>query len=119
MRDNPEATLIHAIAARFGGDPRLRIWRLNVGAAQQGSRFVRFGFPGLSDFLGLVRTGRLIAIEAKSERGRQSDAQRVFQSAIESMCGLYVVARSVADIEIILERECPSPTISDAPLRPF
>lgn len=95
-----EAELVHAILARFGADPRLRIWRANTGVAFDAKgRAVRFGVPGAADISGILRGGRRIEIEAKSPTGRQSPQQRVWQAMIEAHGGLYVLARSVEDVE--------------------
>jgi hypothetical protein len=40
-----------------------------------------------------------MAVECKSVRGRQSASQRVFQEAVERFGGLYVLARSVEDLQ--------------------
>lgn len=58
---------------------------------------MRFGKVGSADIIG-VKDGRMVAIEAKSEKGRQSESQRAFQQRLESEGGFYVLARSVDDV---------------------
>lgn len=75
-------------------------WRNNTGAQKidngSSKRFVRYGLPGSADIIG-VHKGRFIAIEVKSQRGRQSDNQRQFQRSIEDAGGIYILAFSVDD----------------------
>lgn len=42
--------------------------------------------------------GQFLAVECKSDTGRQSEAQRNFQKMVESMGGLYLLVRDVADL---------------------
>lgn len=70
-------------------------WRVNVGrAVNQSGAVVRFGLPGQADIAGVLR-GRHIEVEVKTPTGRQSDAQRRWQTAVERAGGRYVLARSV------------------------
>lgn len=55
---------------------------------------------GLSD-LTAIKGGRTVYIEVKRPKGTQSDAQLDFQADIEAHGGLYVVARSVDDVEFL------------------
>lgn len=102
-----ERDVVHAILRRYGADPRLRLWRNNVGLAQHGDRMVRYGLPGSSDILGITHTGRFVAIECKTERGQLSPQQRAFRAMVERMQGLYVLARSVTDVEVAIQAALP------------
>jgi hypothetical protein len=98
-----EAWVLHDILRAWGAHPRLRIWRQNTGAAMVKGRLVQFGIPGTPDILGvLAPTGRFLGIECKSATGRQREAQKTFQRVVESMGGVYVLARSVADVDAAL-----------------
>jgi len=98
-----EAALVHAILATFGADPRLRIWRANTGVAFDAKgRAIRFGVPGAADISGILRGGRRLEIECKSDAGRQSPAQRAWQAMIESHGGLYILAHMVEDVRCAL-----------------
>lgn len=55
---------------------------------------------GLSD-LTAIKDGRTVYIEVKKPRGVQSDDQLQFQAEIEAHGGLYVLAKSVADVEFL------------------
>jgi hypothetical protein len=67
---------------------------------------VRFGVPGTADIVGLIApSGRMVQIECKTATGKQREAQLVMQRVVAAMGGLYVVARSVADVDAALARE--------------
>jgi hypothetical protein len=95
-----EREIQRAILLRYGTDPRMRIWRNSVGY-DEGHR-VKYGLPGSADILGILNGGRFLAIEVKAEKGRQSEQQVAFQRMIEAFGGLYILARSVADVEAAL-----------------
>lgn len=62
---------------------------------------MRAGFP---DFILLLpnREHPYLAIELKSEKGRQSEHQKEYQRAVESVGGLYVIVRRVDDFVAIV-----------------
>jgi hypothetical protein len=71
-------------------------WRNNTGAVKNGKRFIRFGFPGSSDIIGILPDGRFLAVECKREKGGVLSAmQKSFLSAIEKNNGVAIVANSV------------------------
>lgn len=85
----------------------MRIARVNTGAAMlgegKGRRLVRFGVPGTADICGLLSpSGRLLMIEVKAKTGRAGDAQKVMRRVITAFGGLYVIARSLADVDLAL-----------------
>lgn len=99
-----EAHVQQAILEAWGAHPRLRIARINTGAGMVGprgnQRLVRFGVPGTADICGLIApTGRLLMIECKSAIGKQRKAQEVMQRVVTAFGGLYVVARTLADVD--------------------
>lgn len=105
-----EAQTQHDILRAWGAHPRLRIARVNTGAAMIGTpphrRLVRFGVPGTADICGLIApTGRLLMIEVKSATGKQREAQINMQRIVTRFGGLYVVARSLADVDAALALE--------------
>lgn len=81
-----------------------QVWaiRHNTGAAVIESRgrkrFVRFGTPGLADVVAFTRGGQVVWIEAKSEKGKQSEMQREFQAKAEKHGHYYLLVRSVDDL---------------------
>lgn len=98
------------IIRRLAGERRIRVWRNNTGSLQDPSgRWIQFGLVGSSDLLGILAPGgQLLAIEVKSETGKLSKEQRAFGEMVERFGGVYVVARSVADVESAL-----SPWLTD------
>ena len=55
---------------------------------------------GLSD-LTAIKGGKTVYIEVKKPKGKLSEWQLDFQADIEAHGGLYVVARSVEDVEFL------------------
>ena len=79
-------------------------FRMNTGAVQDSGRFIRYGVPGQPDIF-LILKGRFIGIEVKTRTGRQSEAQKQWQRNCERAGGLYILARSVHDVEVRLREE--------------
>lgn len=90
--------------------PSIRAWRQNCGAIQVDKRFIRFGLPGMADISGIFSLGLehahglRIEIECKSKTGRQSEAQRAFQTMIEAYGGIYLLVRSPDELLGELEK---------------
>lgn len=81
----------------------MRIARINTGAAVLRGRLVRFGVPGTADIVGLIApSGRMLQIECKSCTGKQRKAQEAMQRIVTAFGGLYIVARSLADVDAAL-----------------
>ena len=83
------------------------IARMNSGVMTAGpadnQRYIRMGFKGCSDLLGMLKGGRLLAIEVKSKNGRVSPDQQAFLDKVNSGSGLGIVARSVVDVDLALK----------------
>lgn len=88
-------------------------WRENNMASPlhgAGNKIVGFkhGDPhrkGIPDILGILpKTGRLIGIEVKSDIGKQSADQKLFQERMEKQGAIYILARSIDDVEAILRQ---------------
>lgn len=107
MSTEKEAQLIHDVKLHWGAHPRLRFWRQNVGSAIIKGRYVDFGPPkGCADFVGLIAPqGRFLAIECKSATGQQRAAQQKFQAMIEAFGGLYLLVRSLEEVDAALAME--------------
>jgi hypothetical protein len=75
-------------------------WRQNsAGLYTQDRRLIRTAdLNGISDIVGLTPSGRFLAVECKSARGRQTESQKQFQAAIERNHGLYIIARDIEDL---------------------
>ena len=98
MKKRTEQSLVRQIMAYLSYVPNLRVWRSNTGAAWHGDRIVRYGMPGSADISGIVRGGRRLEIEVKSQKGKLSKRQDEFGQMIKKMGGVYLVARSLDDV---------------------
>ncbi len=91
------------ILKAWGAHEQVRIARVNTGGAKIKGRFVSFGVPGTADIVGILApSGRMVQIEVKSADGVQRPAQKVMQRVITAMGGVYVLARSLADVDKVL-----------------
>ena len=82
----------------------IRAWNHNTGMAQafDSERIVKYGLEGSADIIGIIAPrGTFLAIEVKTGTGRQSDAQKRFESMIKKYGGIYIVARSLKDCEFL------------------
>jgi len=99
----PENEIIKDIAKTLEILPGVYAWRNNTGAVKRGpGRYVRFGKKGSGDFLGLIKGGRFLAIEAKQPGENQSPDQVEFQEEVEALGGLYLLAESGPEIVPII-----------------
>lgn len=75
------------------------VWRNNTGAYKpdDGKRYIRYGYRGSSDILGITMDGRLIACEVKSQFGTVSAYQKAFLEEVTSRGGVGVVIRANQD----------------------
>ena len=71
-------------------------WRANSGWLRGAVGLVQVNSPGCADVLGVV-AGRPIALECKTEEGRQNADQKAWQAIFESAGGLYALVRSVGE----------------------
>lgn len=106
-----ERDLLYLILSTWGAHPQLRIWRAATGVgwfangkpARQtdpGAFPVHYGTPGQGDISGLVLpSGRRLEVECKTDVGRQRKEQKSFQKMIEDFGGVYVLARSLDDVD--------------------
>lgn len=101
----PEGDLVRACLQLL----RLRgvfAWRVNSGAIKLDKRFVRFNsINGISDIIGILPGGRILAVEAKVGRNKTSEAQDAFLAEVRSRGGVAVVAYEVEDVEKALREE--------------
>jgi len=79
-------------------------WSNPTGALKAGERFIRFGQPGSPDILACV-SGRMVGVECKVGRDWQKPAQKKFQAAMERAGGIYILARTTADVDARLTAE--------------
>lgn len=95
-----EAAIQDAIRAELGDVrryPELVLWRNNTGQMiDRDGRRVVFGCGGKggADLIG-IWAGRFVALEVKSEDGRQTPEQQQYQALVEAKGGVYALVRSV------------------------
>lgn len=94
-----EADVLKAVLATLEMHPKVAwVARMNSGAFQIEGRFIKAGFKGCSDILGMLKGGRMLAVECKSSKGKESADQAAFGERVAQDGGLYFVARSVDDV---------------------
>lgn len=98
-RSKPERAIQRAILKYL----RLRgclVAVTDAGAAYRAGSFGGDTVPaGWPDITGLTHDGRFIGVECKSSTGRQSPAQKQMEEAIRRRNGIYILARSIDDVE--------------------
>jgi len=77
---------------------KIPAWRINSGAIKIQDRYIRFSVPGISDIVGVLPDGRILAVETKSAGNRLTPAQKDFLDTITRNNGVAVVAYSINDI---------------------
>jgi VRR-NUC domain len=102
-KGNQEAQVEHAIRRYLGGRRDLKFWRSKAGHLFDPHTFFPFGrsLPtGHPDLCGyLVGSGRMLMIEVKSATGTLTPEQEQWAEMLRAGGVLYVLARSVADVE--------------------
>lgn len=63
-----------------------------------------YAMKGVPDILALHPdgSGRFLGIEVKTKRGVQSPDQKLFQRRCEALGGVYILARSVEDVDNLI-----------------
>ena len=73
--------------------------RQNTGAAKVGGRFIKFGWAGCTDLLGMMKDGRLLAVECKRPKGGRLSTEQVhFIGMVNQFGGCAFVATSAIDV---------------------
>lgn len=94
-----ESDVLRAVLATLEMHPRVAfVARMNSGVFQVEGRFIKAGFKGCSDIIGMLKGGRFLAVECKSSTGKESEDQRAFGAKVTADGGLYIVARTVDDV---------------------
>jgi len=104
-----ETPILKGIEQALKWDPRVMVWRSNAGGVAKEHngkrRFIQFGVTGQADLTGLVRrTGQRIEIEVKRPGGKQSIAQKIFETQISGAGGLYLLVTSINETLELLDR---------------
>ena len=78
-------------------------WRQNSGGMYREGRFFstpKWGKNGVPDIL-IVKDGWFIGLEVKTPKGRQNEAQKLFEKEVKEAGGEYHVVRSIEDVQEI------------------
>lgn len=79
-------------------------WRNNTGAMPTPSGgFIRFGYPGSSDIIGVIN-GKIVCIECKRSKAKQSKSQIKFEKLINNNKGIYILVKGLKDMEMVYKR---------------
>lgn len=81
-------------------------WRTNSGDLlitnnNGSSRRIKLAPKGTADIIGIMPdgSGRLLAIETKDRKGKQTPEQIEFMNRVRESGGVYILARSTEDVE--------------------
>lgn len=105
--DNLQARIVYWFDIQYPGYKKLLFHPSNGGKrnAIEAAKFKRMGVrPGVADLMLVVpnKFYPYMCIELKSEKGKQSEHQKDFQRAVESIGAKYVVCRSLEEfIEVV------------------
>jgi len=108
-----ETALTKQILQHLAWQRNVMVWRQNTGAAKYSytnkagitkDRFVEYGFPGISDIIGMC-DGRFLAIEVKVGKNDQSLQQKEFERSVKAHGGLFILAYSLEDVVNALRAE--------------
>ena len=104
-----EAEILRAIRLEVGGRDDVVLWRNSAGIAEHTDRRGRstkvpYGLcKGAADLIGIIKpSGRFLAIEVKTTRGKLRPEQANFLRLVESSGGVAGVARSVEEAHAIV-----------------
>ena len=90
-----ERDVLSAVLQLCRAHPKVAwIRRMNTGT--RGG--VNFGFPGLSDLIGQLKDGRMLAIEVKRPGKMPTEAQVEFMGEVARWHGVAFVARGIQDV---------------------
>lgn len=124
MPKNPHTELVNSTLVKIGATPHGRFWKNNTGAgiplavvkmfAAKHGGFVplrelvkytlHYGLVGSSDIVGILKNGKMCAIECKTGGGKQNVAQINFESMIQNFGGHYFVVREETPILELIQQ---------------
>ncbi len=111
-----ETNIQNTIAIHVSDKYNAMVIRLNSGKAYQGNmakldtgeivlknlRHVNLCPEGTADLMCLLPNGKTVFIETKAPKGKQRTSQEKWQAAVEKRGYIYIVARSVEDVEVVI-----------------
>lgn len=89
---------------------RILAFRMQVGILKSGNRRIAFGTPGMADIVAypqyldnlMVWHPRVLWIECKAGKGKQTEMQKSFQRHVQDQNHAYIIAHSIEDVEAAL-----------------
>ena len=117
MAQNSETRVQNSAFLAVGQRPDVIVWRQHVGKYRHlhhPDTIVSVGQPGMADSMMVVaveitpemvgrKLGVAVAVEFKTEKGRQAEAQKAWQRAFESRGGIYALVRSAGEMVKLVE----------------
>jgi len=98
-RGKPERAVQRAILLWLRANGHL-VAVTDAGAAHKAGAYSGDTLPaGWPDITGLTPTGQFIGVECKSATGRQSPVQKQMEQSIRQRNGIYILARSIEDVQ--------------------
>ena len=93
---SPHTKLVHECLLALSELEGVVVWNLNQGDGERDGRYAKFGLvPGAADILGLVApSGRFLALECKTGKGRPTAEQKLFLNLVRSLGGVSRVVRT-------------------------
>lgn len=80
------------------------LWRNKTGAMPTpGDGFIRFGYRGSPDIIGVIN-GKIVCIECKRSKAKQSESQIEFEKLINNNKGIYILVKGLNDMEMVYKR---------------
>ena len=104
-----EGTILQAILHLLSVHPKVA-WakRMNTGALPVQERFLRFGFKGCSDIIGMLKDGRFLALEVKRPGKLATKDQQLFIDRVNRHHGLGACVHSIEEADAVLKHGTPS-----------
>ncbi|MCB2126041.1 MAG: VRR-NUC domain-containing protein [Rhodobacteraceae bacterium] len=97
MKDKSESVILKECLLALSAAGLGICWRQNAGKVQTSKgHWIELGPEGIADIVGILPDGRIYFVECKTRTGRQREAQKRWQKAVEALGAIYVVARSGA-----------------------
>lgn len=107
-----ESSLQSRIRLALGADPRVVLWRNNVGRAEYWAngraQYVAYGLAeGSADLVGLVSpSGRFLALEVKAPGKNPTQEQLRWLELVRHMGGHAAIVHSVDEAMVAVEEAC-------------
>lgn len=96
--------LVQKILVELSKNPNIRVWQNASGVAKSmdDERVIKYGLNGSADIIGIIAPlGKFLAVEIKTGKARQSIQQIKFQEMITTRGGIYILARSISDLDAL------------------